>query len=526
MQLAHISQHSDEPLDETIEKVERSTNLTRRQFIAGVSASAALLTLDGCARRAPTMPGLRREDREPVLIVGAGIAGLTAAYRLRQRGVPVRIVEAQDRVGGRMFSLRNAFPDGQVCELGGELIDTGHEHVRALAAELGLELDDLHALENPSIASDVWYFGGAFRSFEEITRALVPVAERLEADRKTWGEEFDPTYYASFGTEALDRMTIAEWLDRTGVNGWIRELLDVAYVTEYGMPIDQQSALNFLTMIDVGANEFRAYGDSDERFRVHRGNDLIPLSLARRLDDAIETGTVLEALSQRSDGTFSASLRRGASSRTVVASHVVLAIPFTTLRDVRLDVPLPEVKRRAIRELGYGTNAKLMIGFSDRVWRTRHRSNGSVLTSLPFQLTWETSRGQKGKAGILTNFSGGAQALGVGRGTAEAQAQQLVADLERIFPGAQAAHAGMKAVRFHWPSFPWTRGSYAGYLAGQWTSIRGAEREAVGQLYFAGEHCSLAAQGFMEGGCETGEQAAQDILAALGQPVRKPTTTP
>jgi monoamine oxidase len=74
----------------------------------------------------------------------------------------------------------------------------------------------------------------------------------------------------------------------------------------------------------------------------------------------------------------------------------------------------------------------------------------------------------------------------------------------------------MKAVRFHWPSFPWTKGSYAGYLPGPWTSIRGAEAEPVGRLYFAGEHCSLAAQGFMEGGCETGEAAAAAILTSLG----------
>jgi|SRR5881394_2345413 len=113
----------------------------------------------------------------------------------------------------------------------------------------------------------------------------------------------------------------------------------------------------------------------------------------------------------------------------------------------------PDVKRRAIRELGYGTNAKLMVGFSERVWRTRHRSNGSVLTSLPFQLTWETSRQQKGKSGILTNFTGGAQALRIGQGTAASQAQRMVEELDQIFPGAQAAHMGMPVARFHWHRF-------------------------------------------------------------------------
>jgi monoamine oxidase len=158
-----------------------------------------------------------------------------------------------------------------------------------------------------------------------------------------------------------------------------------------------------------------------------------------------------------------------------------------------------------------------MVGFSSRVWRERARSNGSVLTDLPFQLTWETSRLQSGRAGILTNFTGGAHGVELGQGTAAEQASRMVTDLERVFPGATAARTGMKEVRFHWPSFAWTRGSYASYLTGQWTALRGAEGEAVNGLYFAGEHCSLAAQGFMEGGCETGERAAKEVAEALGK---------
>ena len=520
LRLAQLSSMRGEPLDEiidrTLQRSESQHNISRRRFVAITAAASAALALDGCLpRRGGGMPlPTPRSDVEPVLIIGAGIAGLTAAYRLRQHGVPVRVIEAQQRVGGRMYSLRNGFADGQLCELGGELIDTGHSHIRALAAELSIELDDLRKVD-AGLDADIWWVGGARRSTAEVISALAPVAVQLGTDRRAWGDDFDPTYRNPSGAEALDRMTIAAWLDRAGASGWIRELLDVAFTTEYGMPLDGQSALNMLTMIQVGADDLTMYGESDERFHVHEGNDLIPLTLARYLGDAVETGTVLEAVSQSGDGRYTCSLRRGSSSSDATASHLLLAIPFTTLRNVRLDIPLPEVKRRAIRELGYGKNAKLMVGFSDRVWRTRYRSNGSVMSSLPFQTTWETSRGQAGSAGILTNFTGGAHALDLGRGTAEEQGRSMVADLDRVFPGAGAAHDGMKSVRFHWPSFPWTLASYAGYLPGQWTSIRGAEGEAVGRLYFAGEHCSLPAQGFMEGGCETGDAAAKEILSSL-----------
>lgn len=311
-------------------------------------------------------------------------------------------------------------------------------------------------------------------------------------------------------------MSLAAWLDRAGVSGWVRSLLDVAYTTEYGLEPQAQSTLNLLLMIELAGNEFRIFGESDERYHVRGGNDLITSALAKRLGDAIETGQVLESVSPRPDGSFELSVRRGSTSVAMQAPHVVLAIPFTLLRDVRLNVDLPPVKRRAIAELGYGTNAKLMVGFNERVWRTRHRSNGSVLTDLPFQLTWETSRLQAGRSGILTNFTGGAHGVALGQGTPAEQAAKLADDLDRILPGVAAARVGMKEARFHWPSFPWTRGSYASYLAGQWTGLAGAEREPVGNLHFAGEHCSRDAQGFIEGGCEAGEAAASEILSAMG----------
>lgn len=518
-----------EPIDEILERRDASRldrlmtraehAMSRRQFVAGSAAVAAVAALDACAPpRTTTAATPRRGDgNPPVIIIGAGIAGLTAGYRLRQAGLPIRIIEAQNRTGGRMYSLRNFFADGQVCELGGELIDTNHERIQALAQELGVALDDL-SKDDAALARDVFYFDGALRSERDVVEAFVPVARRITADLKPLGDDPDVGYRDTPpGALPLDRMSIAQWLDNAGVSGWFRRLLDVAYTTEYGLPTDRQSALNFLLMIDP--DPFRMFGESDERYHVHEGNDLIPKVLADKLSDAIETNTVLESIDRRADGTYVCSLRRGSSSTSAIGPHVLIAIPFTMLRDVKLNVELPAAKRRAIAELGYGTNAKLMVGFSSRVWRDRPRSNGSVLTDLPFQLTWETSRLQQGRAGILTNFTGGAHGIELGQGTAAEQATRLVADLERVFPGATAARAGMKEVRFHWPSFPWTRGSYASYLTGQWTAFGGAEGESVEGLHFAGEHCSRYAQGFMEGGCETGERAAKEIAEARGKRV-------
>ncbi len=481
---------------------------SRRDFLAAGAAAAASVSLSRCASLAPTS---RRGER--VIVIGAGIAGLSCAYRLRQAGIAVRVFEAQNRVGGRVSSLRGHFDDGQVAELGGELIDTGHAHLRRLARELGLPIDDL-ATDVPDERS-VWFFDGVRHTEHEVIEAFRPLAARIEAAVARVGRK-GVTYRSTGAAPEIDRMSVAEWFDRNEVSGWFRELLDVGFTTEFGQEIDRQSALNFLTMIDPSTQRFEMYGPSDERFHVHGGNDLIPKTLAGRLGNAIDLNCVLERIRRRPDGLLQCSFHRGAQTLVHSAEHVIVTIPFSLLRSVEIDVDLPPVKRRAIAELGYGTNAKLMIGFTQRAWRTGYGSSGSTLTDLPYQLTWETSRLQAGTSGILTNFTGGRHGVELGLGLPADRATEVAAQLDAVYPGLSALKT--REARFHWPSFPYTRGSYACYLPGQWTSIRGAEREAVGNLHFAGEHCSLDAQGFMEGGCETGERAAAEVLVALRRP--------
>lgn len=138
------------------------------------------------------------------------------------------------------------------------------------------------------------------------------------------------------------------------------------------------------------------------------------------------------------------------------------------------------------------------------------------MSDLAYQTTWETSRKQGGDTGVLTNFTGGRHGAALGTGTPKQQADAATAALEQIFPGVVAARAGMREARFHWPSHPWSLGSYACFGPGDWTGFRGAMGESVGGLHFAGEHCAPETQGFMEGGCESGETAAAAVLAAIG----------
>lgn len=487
----------------------RRRHLTRRQLTLGAVELGVAGALAACGGG----DSARRPGNERVAVVGAGIAGLHCAYRLQQAGVNVTVYEASTRVGGRMFSVKDDAYDGQVFELGGELIDTNHATLFALAEELDIELDD--RLADTAIQPDVWFVGG-----EEIAEATV--VEQFSAVAPAMADAAAAADGDDDAFSKLDATPLSAWLaDNVPPDEYaaLNALLTAAYRGEFGLETDQQSALNLLYLI--GSDEpdpFRIFGESDERYHAHEGSAAFPLRLADKLSDGtLELGSKLTRLSGGDARGFTLQLSdaKTGSKSEVHADHVVLAMPYSVLRKLRLDVPLSDLKQQIIAELGYGTNAKVMGSFETRVWREEHRKSGSVTSDLPLQQTWDTSIGQPGKRGILTNFLGGQAGVDVGEGSEEDYYTGLLADLERIFPGVADAYRADSARRMHWPSYEFTLGSYTCYRPGQW-SFWQQEGLREGNLHFCGEHTSADFQGWMEGGAETGALVAAEILGDLG----------
>jgi monoamine oxidase len=253
-------------------------------------------------------------------------------------------------------------------------------------------------------------------------------------------------------------------------------------------------------------------GESDERYKVRGGNQQIVDELAKRVEPGIRRLHRLEAIRSNGQG-FTLTFQADGKAVDEAADVVILTVPFSILRDVKLEMPLPEIKQRAIRELGYGMNAKVLVGFKTRVWEKLGYS-GATYSDQPFQLAWANSLLQPGAAGGLTLYSGGKPAMDIGQGSAEAAAARLMPGIERAYPGATAQRNG-RVSRFHWPTFPWTKGSYSCYKPGQWTTIAGAEALPVGNLFFAGEHCSYDFQGYMNGAAQSGADTAREVMAAM-----------
>lgn len=495
-----------------------ASGVSRRDFVRLVGAAGFATAAGGVLPRAafaqePQAPGISAGS--PVAILGAGISGLTAAYRLQKAGVRCEIFEASDRAGGRMFTRNNFNKDGMFCELGGELVDTEHEDLIALAGELGVEIQDLKGEDK---GADIYYFGGKHFTDEQLIPLFQPFATRLAADQAALyneKEELLPEPAAKF-----DKMSIAEYLADAGqgVEKWVIDMLRTAYVIEYGRDAEEQSALNLITYVEPETKDgFKLFGTSDESKRIKGGSSMLPNALVKALEGKVKInrGFQLVKIAGSAAGlglTFSTS----GGTKTLKFSRVICTLPFTTLRLVEgvQALPISPEKKESIAKLGYGNNAKVMLGFTERWWRNPEAglpalSNGSIYADLPFQCTWETSRGQAGESGILTNYLGGSPAK---QFTAD-RFDKIKEELNRVFPGIKSKFDGKRAM-MNWPEYKLTKGSYACPLVGQFTTLlpAAAGAELDGRLIFAGEHTSEDYSGFMNGGVQSGNRAAEKIL--------------
>ena len=512
----HLSRGAERagiPRAEFAEQERARRAVSRRRFLEISAAAASIPALAACGDETRPAPA----GAPTVAIVGGGIAGLHCAYRLKKLGVVATVYDAADRVGGRMFTDRQTFPEGMFAELGGEFIDTDHATMHALATELGLDLYDFQT-DDTNLSDHVLLVGGKMLTVDEVFNDFEPIAAKILAAVKTL---HDPTsrrvtYDNPNGAEALDGQSVTAWLDGIGATGPVRALLDIIYALEFGLESDVSSALNLLLTIDTNASKLALGGDSDERFHTKLGNDSFPTRLAAKLDPAqIQLGMALAAISEGADGRYLLTFEQGSSTKEITADHVVMALPFSVLRSLDVKLDFPAVKKTAIATIGYGTNAKLISGYSSRLWRTKLGSTGDTLTDLPYQTTWETSRLQPGTGGVLTNFTGGKRGVALGDGTPKERLADLLPELEQLLPGITATSTGT-VTRMHWPSNPLTLGSYSGYLVGQYTGFAGAEIERYKNVHFCGEHTALEVQGYMEGGALTGAMAAQEVATDLG----------
>jgi len=497
---------------------------SRREWLQMVGRAGAAATVTSIATPLARLRASAPPRTAPsVGIVGAGLAGLACADALANRGIVASVYDAGLRTGGRCWSLRGFFPQ-QVGERGGEFIDTTHTTMLGYAKRFDLALEDV----SKKAGDTTYFFDGQLVPEEVVVDEFREFVAVMHADLRRLSAEVTASSPTADDV-ILDNTSLAAYLDGDNAAGVAagpvaRAAITSAYLGEYGLETGEQSCLNFLLFIHADRrSKFTPFGVfSDERYHVVDGNDRIAERLTQSLLRPVDLGRRLVAARRTSSGAIQLSFETGTP-----ATHdiVVLAMPFSVLRHVALNsnLGIPIAQRTAINTLGYGANAKLLVGFDGRPWIAQNSSGTAYSDLAQHQLTWETNRARASAArGLLTDYASGDRGFAMNPAAVQAEAEAFLSALDLVFPGASAVASrrpdhSLVAHLEHWPSNPLTLGSYTCYRPGQFTTMAGLEGLPVENLYFAGEHANsfYESQGFMEGAALSGLDVAAAILRAV-----------
>ena len=433
-----------------------------------------------------------------VIVAGAGLAGLSAARDLEKRGAAVTVVEARNRVGGRVWTLRDGFAAGQHAEAGADLIEDEQEHVLQLARELGLKpariLRDSFGFYGPDSRGRRKLHDGP-AVFVAAGKLLAPTVR----DFKLADERWDSAIAAKYG-----RMSVDRWLERVKAPAALRAGLRGMRGFFLADPHD----LSMLPLLEQYANSGPP-GD-EGIYRIPGGNDRLATTIAKRLKGAVLLGTIVRRVVQHDERVTVTIQALGEPHTELTADFFVCALPASTARGVLFEPSLPEPQHDAIAHLRYGCATRLLVQFDRRFWvkRGRPRAFG---TDLPIGSVWDGNEQQRGTKGILSFLAGG---------DASKQLQDIVhaEGVDGVVRRLDWLGAPSAVVTSHvvpWDHDPWARGGYAYFDTSFDPLWRAWLARPAGRIVFAGEHTSVNSQGYMNGAIESGLRASAEI-SALG----------
>jgi monoamine oxidase len=433
-----------------------------------------------------------------VLVAGAGLAGLAAAHDLVELGARVTIVDARDRVGGRVWTIRNGFADGQHAEAGGDMIDEEQHEIRALAKDYGLTVTRIlrggFAYVRPDHTGRPRIVPrAALRGWNRLAETLAPEIRSYKLAEMRWDTPL---------TAAIARRSVATWLDAIKADDDLRSTATGLR----GFFLADPEELSLLAIVDqFGADGAVAPGPM---YRIKGGNDRLATAIAARLGDRLHLRTELLAVSQRGP-TVRATLKDERGQAQLGCDYVVLALPATLLRRIPITPSLPARQHDAFANLRYGRATKTLLQFSSRFWRAagRPRAFGSPLG---FGAFWEGNEEQPGRSGILAMLAGGGASDATQEIASKGGPQALANALD--FLGSKRAEL-MTSRQIVWEDDAHARGGYAYFDPSFDPDLRAWLARPAGRIFFAGEHTSIRWQGYMNGAVESGRRAAAEVAA-------------
>ncbi len=485
-------------------------SLPRRDFLKlCISGGATISALRLDAAGLLFTPLERKAPAKKVIVIGAGLAGLAAAYELTQAGHEVTVLEARLRPGGRVRTLREPFSDGLYAEAGARVFSDSYRRLLRYAKLLDVPFAPIPA----DAFASLYYLRGQRLtvkagehvdwpydlSAEErqlgpggiLMKHVSPVLKQIgDPTRPDW--RLDPVKH-------YDQTTFNEFLRQQGVSSEALELLRRTFW--FGEGSDTTSALQYL--VAYLATFFQGQG----LYAFRGGNDLLPRALAARLQDRIHYGTPVVKISHGPKG-VEAVFQQGGAYHTLEAEHLICAVPFSHLRHMEVSPPFAPQEEAVIQELKYASVARIYLQVRSRFWE-REKVTGSAYTDLPIMEVAEQPFPRPEPPtprAILEAYVQGPEARRVaGMGAAE-RIEFALEHMEKVHPGLRQ-HVEGGTSKF------WGHGGYTEFGPGQMTAWLPLAARPESPLHFAGEHTSHLA-GTMEGALESGQRAAREVNEA------------
>jgi len=460
--------------------------MRRRAFLSTLAAA-------GLARTA---------SRKRIVVAGAGLAGLCAAYELRKLGHEVTVVEAQLRPGGRVLTLREGLTPGTHAEAGATRIPTSHDLTLRYVREFALPLEPLHY---PNL-HDIYHVRGENFVMKPGVQHRWPLD--LTAEEQALGPEGLYKRYVQPVVDAGaaeprsgevpkavlqgDRVTVFQYLRQKGLSPAAVELAMLGFDPELG-----SAAWTFLDEINHAA--------PPPIRRIRGGNDRLPHAFAAALAPDIRYGRAAAAFGQNEKEAWIV-VSHGGVHETLRADHVVCTLPFSVCRKMFAEAKLSEQKLFAIESQPYSASTKVFLQMTSQYWRKQGLS-GFANTDLLSERFWALGPPNPGARGLLKCYTIGPKASRLDAMTDAQRQQAVLADAERVFPGARERYEG--GVSKSWMNDPFQRGAFAQYDPGQIGDIA-INRGREGRIHFAGEHTSRY-NGWMQGAFESALRVVKEI---------------
>jgi len=485
--------------------------IDRRQLLRqGVYAAvAAAVPRSVGAANQPRLE--RRGPAKTVIVIGAGLAGLAAAYELTQAGHHVTVLEARRRAGGRVYTLREPFSDGLYAEAGGMHVYDTHDWTLAYIKLFDLPLEPL----SPSKLGSLLYVQGhriETRPGLKVDWPLdLPPDERGLSRGGMWaryvgpvvkdlGDPASPGWPPETLLSQYDSMTFTEFLRRQGASPEAVRLLRLGYPDLLGDGADRSSALDLLREVAHTRQAVK------QLYTIRGGADRLPNALASRLADRIHYGAPVVRIEHGPQRARVVCVERG-QAMALTADHLICTVPFSVLRRIDVSPPFPPDKQRAIDELPYASVARVYLQTRTRFWLNAGLT-GEAFTDLAMMSVYDRTPSHAGPRGILESYMGGEHARWTTALREPERIGWVLRQMETLYPAIRAEVE--RGTSISWDEDEWARGAYAWFRPGQMRALLPHIARPEGRVHFAGEHTS-AWPGWMQSALESGRRAAQEV---------------